>query len=138
MADLRKAKMQMQLGQAERKLLAIEVLYDASVAYFNWKKNYEEFQMYSQYNTNAETRFKAIQSLIKQGDKRAIDSVEAGISFKSRKLSLENSRLKLLKSKLELSNFLWLDNSIPMELSDILFPEQQIESTIQETLKTNL
>jgi outer membrane protein TolC len=137
MADLRKAKMQMQLGQAERKLLAIEVLYDASVAYFNWKKNYEEFQMYSQYNTNAEIRFKAIQSLIKQGDKRAIDSVEAGISLKSRQLSLENSRLKLLKSKLELSNFLWLDNAIPMELSDILFPEQQIENTIQETLKTN-
>jgi len=137
MADLRKAKMQMQLGQAERKLLAIEVLYDASVAYFNWKKNFEEFQMYTQYNTNAETRFKAIQSLIKQGDKRAIDSVEAGISLKSRQLSLENSRLKLLKSKLELSNFLWLDNSIPMELSESLFPEQQIENTIQETLKTN-
>ena len=137
MADLRKAKMQMQLGQADRKLLAIAVLYDASVAYFNWKKNFEEFQMYSQYNTNAETRFKAIQSLIKQGDKRAIDSVEAGISLKSRKLSLENSRLKLLKSKLELSNFLWLDNSIPMELSDVLFPELAIENTIQETLKTN-
>jgi hypothetical protein len=29
-------------------------------AYFNWK-NFEEFQMYSQYNTNAEKRFKAIQ-----------------------------------------------------------------------------
>jgi hypothetical protein len=68
--------------------------------------------------------------LIKQGDKKAIDSVEAGISLKSRQLSLENSRLKLLKSKLELSNFLWLDNAIPMELSDILFPEQQIENTI--------
>jgi hypothetical protein len=67
MADLRKAKMQMQLEQAERKLLIIAVLYDASVAYFNWKKNFEEFQMYSQYNTNAETRFKAIKSLIKQG-----------------------------------------------------------------------
>jgi outer membrane protein TolC len=137
MADLRKAKMQIQLGQAERKLQAIAVLYDASVAYFNWKKNYEEFQMYSQYNTNAETRYKAVQSLIKQGDKRAIDSVEAGISFKSRQLSLENSKLKLLKAKLELSNFLWLDNSIPMELSEALFPELQIENTIQETLKTN-
>lgn len=137
MADLRKAKMQMQLGQAERKLQAIAVLYDASVAYFNWKKNYEEVQMYSQYNTNAETRYKAVQSLIKQGDKRAIDSVEAGISFKSRQLSLENSKLKLLKAKLDLSNFLWLDNSIPMELSEALFPELQIENTIQETLKTN-
>jgi outer membrane protein TolC len=137
MADLRKAKMQIQLGQAERKLQAIAVLYDASVAYFNWKKNYEEFEMYSQYNTNAETRYKAIQSLIKEGDKRAIDSVEAGISFRSRQLSLENSRLKLLKAKLELSNFLWLDNLIPMELSENLFPELKIEITIQETLKTN-
>jgi outer membrane protein TolC len=71
MADLRKAKMQMQLGQAERKLQAIAVLYDASVAYFNWKKNHEEFQMYSQYNTNAETRYKAIQS-IKEGDKELL------------------------------------------------------------------
>jgi hypothetical protein len=46
MAD-RKAKMQMQLGQASVNQ-AIAVLYDASVAYFNWKKNHEEFQMYSQ------------------------------------------------------------------------------------------
>jgi hypothetical protein len=38
------------------------------------EKNYEEFQMYS-IQTPAEIRFKAIQSLIKQGDKRAIDSV---------------------------------------------------------------
>ncbi|WP_418264852.1 TolC family protein [Flavobacterium faecale] len=137
MADLRKAKIQIQLSQAERKLQAVAILYDASVAYFNWKKNYEEFQMYSQYNTNAQIRFNAIQTLIKQGDKRAIDSVEAGISFKSRQLSLENSRLKLLKAKLDLSNFLWLENNIPMELSDMLFPELQLENTIQETLKTN-
>ncbi|WP_366186750.1 TolC family protein [Flavobacterium ovatum] len=137
MADLRKAKMQLQLSQAERKLQAVAILYDASVAYFNWKKNHEEFQMYTQYNTNATIRFKAVQSLIKQGDKRAIDSIEAGISLKSRQLSLENSRLKLLKAKLELSNFLWMDNSIPMELTDSLFPELQIENTIQETLKTN-
>ncbi|WP_220762733.1 TolC family protein [Flavobacterium sp. UMI-01] len=137
MADLRKAKMQLQLSQAERKLLAVGILYDASVAYFNWKKNYEEFQMYAQYNTNAQTRFDAIKSLIQQGDKRAIDSIEASISLKSRQLSMENSRLKLLKSKLELSNFLWLDNSIPMELSDTLYPELLLENTIQETLKTN-
>jgi hypothetical protein len=58
-------------------------------------------------------------SPIKRGQ-RAIDSV--GISFRSRQLSLENSKLKLLKAKLELSNFLWLDNLIPMELSENLFP----------------
>lgn len=38
MADLQKAKIQVKLSQAEQKLEAIAVLYDASVAYFNWKK----------------------------------------------------------------------------------------------------
>ncbi|MFH6970529.1 TolC family protein [Flavobacterium petrolei] len=137
MADVRKAKMQMQLSQAERKLQAIAVLYDASQAYFNWKKNFNEVQLYEEYNENAQIRFKGIQSLINQGDKPAIDSVEAGIIVKNRKLSLEDSNLKLAKAKLELANFLWLENNIPLELSDELIPETQLELTIQESLKTN-
>ncbi|MDI5893607.1 TolC family protein [Flavobacterium algoritolerans] len=137
MADVRKAKMQMQLSQSERKLQAITVLYDASLAYFNWKKNFNEVQLYEEYNNNAQIRFKGIQSLIKQGDKPAIDSVEAGIIVKNRKLSLEDSYLKLAKAKLELSNFLWLENNIPLEISNELIPETQLEFTIQESLKTN-
>ncbi|MDI5886593.1 TolC family protein [Flavobacterium yafengii] len=137
MADVRKAKMQMQLSQAERKLQAITVLYDASLAYFNWKKNFNEVQLYEEYNKNAQIRFKGIQSLIQQGDKPAIDSVEAGIIVKNRILNLEDSKLKLAKAKLELSNFLWLENNIPLEISDELIPETQLEFTIQESLKTN-
>jgi hypothetical protein len=53
-------------------------------------------------------------SLIQQGIK-AIDSVEAGISLKSRQLSLENS-FEITKIKTRIIYFLWLDNSIPMEL----------------------
>jgi outer membrane protein TolC len=137
MADVRKAKMQVQLSQAERKLEAIAVLYDASSAYFNWKRNYDEVQLYKVYQKNAEIRFKGIETLIKQGDKPAIDSVEAGIIVKNRTLSLEDSELKLAKAKLELSNYLWLENSIPLELSDALIPESKLAATIQETLRTN-
>ncbi len=137
MADVRKAKMQLQLSQAERKLQAIAVLYDASVAYFNWKKNFNEVQLYQEYNENAQIRFKGIKSLIVQGDKPAIDSVEAGIIVKNRRLSLEDSQLKLTKAKLELSNYLWLENNIPLELAEELIPETQLEFTIQESLRTN-
>lgn len=137
MADLRKAKMQIELSTAEVKLEAIGVLYDASLAYFNWKKNYEEVQLYDNYTKNAKKRNAGIQSLIQQGDKPAIDSVESGIIVKNRILSLEDSKLKLIKAKLELSNFLWLENAVPMEISDELIPETQLENTIQETLKTN-
>jgi outer membrane protein TolC len=137
MADLRKAKIQIQLSQAERKLQAIEVLYDASVAYFNWKRNYSEVQLYSTYLKNAQIRFEGVTSLIKNGDKPAIDSVEAGIIVRNRKLNLEDSQLKLAKSKLELSNFLWLENNVPLELQDTIIPEEKLENTIKETLKTN-
>lgn len=137
MADLRKAKIQIQLSQAERKLQAIEVLYNASVAYFNWKRNYSEVQLYTEYLQNAEIRFKGVSSLIINGDKPAIDSVEAGIIVRNRKLSLEDSQLKLAKAKLELSNFLWLENNVPLELQDTIIPEIKLENTIKETLKTN-
>ncbi|OUD36174.1 TolC family protein [Flavobacterium sp. FPG59] len=137
MADVRKAKMQLQLSEAERKLEAIAVLYDASLAYFNWKRNFNEVELYEEYNKNAQIRFKGIQSLIIQGDKPAIDSVEAGIIVKNRALSLEDSKLKLTKAKLELSNYLWLENNIPLELAEDLIPESQLEFTIQESLRTN-
>ena len=137
MADLRKAKIQVKLSQAERKLQAILVLYDASISYFNWKRNFSEVQLYDNYLKNSKIRMKGISSLIKNGDKPAIDSVEAGIIVKTRELSLEDSKLKLAKAKLELSNFLWLDNSIPLELQETIIPEEYLEKTIQETLKTN-
>jgi outer membrane protein TolC len=137
MADLRKAKIQVRLSQAERKLNAIAVLYDASVAYFNWKRSYNEVKLYENYATNAKVRFEGVRSLIEQGDKPAIDSTEARIIVKNRLLSLEDANLKLAKAKLELANFLWLENSIPLELSDLLIPEDRLDNTIQETLRKN-
>jgi outer membrane protein TolC len=137
MADLRKAKLQVKLSDAERKLQAIQILYDASVAYFSWKKNFSEVEMYENYSVNAKIRYQGILQLIKEGDKPAIDSVESGITLKSRLLSLEDSKLKLNKSKLELSNYLWLEDNIPLELSDELIPEAQLIANISETLKTN-
>lgn len=137
MADLRKAKLQIKLSNADRKLQAILVLYDASLAYFNWKKNFNEVKLYENYTTNAQIRFNGMKKLIEQGDKPAIDSTEAGIVVKNRLLNLEDSKLKLMKSKLELSNFLWLENNIPLELSDTLIPEEKLGNTIQETLRIN-
>ena len=137
MADLRKAKLQINLSKSEQKLQAIVVLYNASVAYFDWKKNYNEVKLYETYVANAQLRFKGVKSLIREGDKPAIDSVEAGIIVKNRMLSLEDSRLKLNKSKLELSNFLWLENNIPLELADEILPEENLKKTVQETLRIN-
>ena len=134
MADLRSAKLQQRLGETERNLAAVEVLHQASIAYFEWKKNYSEVILYEEYLKNANIRYEGVSKLIEQGDKPAIDSIEAGITVKSRRLNLENSKLKLQKSRLELSNYLWLENNVPLELDENLYPETSLSNTIKTTL----
>lgn len=137
MADVRKAKIAMNLNAAERNLEAIEVIYEASVSYMNWKRSYEEVKLYETYLENALIRYNGISKLIEQGDKPAIDSIEAGITLKTRRLNLEDARLKLTKAKLDLSNYLWLEDNIPLELNDDLQPENELSKTIRETLQIN-
>lgn len=137
MADLRKAKLYQNLTVAERDLLIADVLYEAIVAYFDWYRNQQEYNLYQTFLNNATERFQGIRGLIKVGDRPAIDSIEAGLLVKNRKLGLEQSRLKLLKSRLELSNFLWLNNETPLELQDTMMPEMDLESRVENVLQTN-
>lgn len=136
MADLRAARIQIQLSQAERKLRAAEVLYNASVAYFNWKKAFDEAELYNNYLTAARERYNGVTGLIALGDKPAIDSVETGITLRNRQLGLIEANLKLTKARLEIENFLWIEN-VPVVLADGIIPEKALAATLQETLKTN-
>lgn len=133
MTDLRKGKLQVQLSQAEQKLAAVEVLYDASVVYFDWLKTYNELKLYRNYLTFAETRYKGIITLIEQGDKPAIDSIEAGIIIKNRKINLQEAELKLMKAKLDLATFLWIEN-VPVELQENIIPDEAIQNNIFQDL----
>jgi outer membrane protein TolC len=137
MADLKKAKIYTNLSQAERDLEVANVLYAAANSYFNWYRNYNEYKLYETFLKNSEVRFNGIRGLIAAGDRPAIDSIEAGILVKSRKLSLEQSRLKLLKSKLDLSNYLWFENNLPLELQEGISPETELDKKVENTLKTN-
>lgn len=136
MADVREGKLQIQMSDAQRKLRAIEVLYKASEAYFDWKRSHSEAELYKSYLGFASTRFQGVKQLIELGDSPAIDSVEAGITVRSRELNLENANLKLAKAKLNLSNYLWIE-SVPVELGDAVKPEQDLIGTLQETLRTD-
>jgi len=135
MADLRNAKLQINLSQSQQRILALDVLYNASEAYFSWLKHYNEVQMYNEYLTYAEQRYQGVLKLIEQGDKPAIDSIETGISLKNRRLSLENATLKLNKARMEMANYLWI-NDTPIEPSEKLKPETGLSKDIENILKT--
>jgi outer membrane protein TolC len=89
--------------------------------------------LYQSFLAFAEVRYGGIIKLIEQGDKPAIDSVEAGIVIKNREINLQEAKLKLMKAKLDLATFLWIEN-VPVELQDAIIPDQALLTTIVQDL----
>ncbi len=127
MADLRMARIAATQSRFERNLAAAEVLHGAMVAYFHWKRFYEETRLYQEYLSNARQRLDGVVRMIAAGDRPAIDSVEVGLSVKMRTLNLEEASLKMTKARLELSNFLWAEGNIPLELAPRMVPEPHVD-----------
>lgn len=125
-ATLRQAKALAKQSLAERNLLISEVLYEASVAYLQWAKLYLELQIYESFLDNAEQRFSGISKNAAAGAIAAIDTVEAKIVLQDRQLQLEQTEAKLLKQQLTVSNFLWLEDHIPIEIQPHIIPDPGI------------
>ena len=133
MASLKKAKYFLSQSKADRDLLVNNVLYNASLAYFEWIEAWQEERIYESFLENSTTRLQAITRSVEEGDKAEIDITEAKITVQNRTLELEAARLKRRKAKLKASNFLWLEN-VPLTIEDAVTPE--IPSL--EILKENL
>lgn len=134
MAELKKGKLYTELSSYQRDLAAVQVIYDASVTYMDWKQSYEKVKLYQSFLENAATRLDWISKSIALGELPQIDSVEASINLKTRKLELEQARLKLTKSRLALSNYLWTEDNVPLELEAQMIPEKDLVNSINESL----
>ena len=138
MASLKQAKLFINQAKEDQQILVNEVLYNASLSYFDWLKTYNEKRTYEDFLENAQIRFNGIKESFFQGDKPAIDTLEAGITLNDRKLNLEKARIKYVKASLELSNFLWLNNNTPVELQENIIPDVNSLETVDTSLNIAL
>ncbi|SDR91868.1 Outer membrane protein TolC [Polaribacter sp. KT25b] len=138
MASLKQAKLFLNQAKEDQQILVNEILYNASLSYFKWLKTYNEKVVYQDFLENAEIRFKGTKKAFLEGDKAAIDTIEAGITLNERMLNLEKSRIKLVKSSLELSTFLWLNNNTPIELQEHIIPDENTLNSIDTTFNIAL
>jgi len=134
-ATLKKAKFFREQTKAERDLMANNIIYEASLAYFNWLQAYNETEMYTRFLTNAKVRYKGVRESVLAGDKAGVDSLEANININNRALALEQSKVKLMKNNLMVSNFLWLDNAVPLEININVKPEALVPENVNTVLK---
>jgi outer membrane protein TolC len=135
MAMLKQAKLFTQQAKADQQLLVNQILYEASITYFKWLKSYRNKQVYNSFLTNAKLRFDGIKASYREGERAAIDTLEARLALNTRKLDLEKARITYVKSSLELSNFLWLNDNTPVEIKESINPDTQTVTLIDDVLK---
>jgi outer membrane protein TolC len=135
MATVKKAKFFREQSKADRDLLVNQILFDASLTYFNWLQAYRNNEVFQSFLENARIRFKGIKERARSGDMAAIDTVEAKIAVQNRALDLEQAKVQLRNTTLELSNFLWMGENIPMELRDNVIPDLSLDTEIDQTLE---
>ncbi|MEN3322746.1 TolC family protein [Mariniflexile soesokkakense] len=137
MTILKQSKLYVKQAKTDKQLLTNNILYEATITYFNWLRTYKEKKVYESFLENAQIRFNGIKKNYEVGEMSAIDTLEARITLSDRKLNLEKYRIKYIKATLELSNYLWLDNNTPVEIKDHITPDTNTFIIIDETLNTS-
>ncbi|MDB2606885.1 TolC family protein [Zobellia sp.] len=135
MATLKQAKIFRERSAVERDLQVNAVLFEASLAYFDWLQAFKDARVFADFLINAETRFEGVKKSAQAGEVAAIDTVEAKITVQDRALNLEQANVRFMKSALELSSFLWMGDNLPVELQPNVVPETDLAGNIDATLE---
>ncbi|WP_027065859.1 TolC family protein [Maribacter sp. Hel_I_7] len=135
MATVKKAKFFREQSKADRDLLVNQVLFDASLAYFNWLQAYRNSLLFNDFLKNAKVRLKGVNRSAQSGEIAAIDTVEAKIAVQNRALEKEQANVVLQNARLELSNYLWMGENIPMELQPQVVPDTSLDTEIDQALE---
>lgn len=118
------AKAMLSYAEAEQVKQINAIWFQAVSDYWNWYYAYKQYQLLLEGVELAETRFRAISEQTLLGDKPAIDSVEAAVTVQERKMELAKYEVELKNARLILSNHLWNENEVPVELPDNAVPQE--------------
>ncbi len=136
-ATLKQAKNFAKATKAEQQQLMNNLYYDALKAYWKWVQVWNEYQVYEEAVSLAQTRFEAVKKSYAFGDKPAIDTLEAFIQVQNRQVNRNNYYLKYKNNTLALANFLWYENNTPLEITDSLRPPLFTEINLNEYIPSD-
>lgn len=112
-------------GQSEqvRASMLNNLLLDAYMAYWQWAAHHQLYQSYVKFTEAADNRTRLIRIAASQGDRALIDTMEASAQFQYYRLLQSEALLKLNNARIELSNFLWVDNDSAFHLPETFAPD---------------
>lgn len=130
-AALQQAKLYRSQSEQERLVILNNLLFDAYNTYWQWAGSYQQYNLFSKFTEIATSRLRLVRIAFVNGDRAMIDTVEAFTQLQSYQLLQLDALLKWNNAKLELSNFLWLENDSSYQVSNNYLPDSlQFATTI--------
>lgn len=122
LAEIKKSKEIIKLSMEEIKLIKNDLIYDAIKSYWTWTEKYNDFKIYEEFVDLAYNRFLSIREGYFSGDLASIDSLESFIIYQTRLYNKSQYEKEYINETILLSNFLWTENEIPLEITTKIIP----------------
>lgn len=123
-AHLQQAKIMKNQVQMEQRLVINDIIMEAIEHYWNWVKAYQTYQIYKQVEQVNKERFQLVKKSYLNGERPAIDTIEAMAQWQSITIKKESEKLKFINAGVQLSAYLWTANENPYEISQNLIPNE--------------
>lgn len=123
-AALLQAKNFQQLSQVQRRIVLNDLLQEALNSYWDWWEKHHIHQLIKSALLNTEKRLALVKTAFQLGDRPAIDTLEVYTQVQSFQIRLSEAYQSLVKSRLQLSAFLWTENGGQIELPFDAIPQE--------------
>jgi len=119
---IRQAKVYQNLAKNEQDILLNDLIYDALYAYYTWQMYQSFMEVLIENISIANTYYLNTKQSFLHGEKTAMDTLEAFISYQESQSLFNKNELALIKAKQMVENYLWF-NDAPVALQPKVKPE---------------
>lgn len=131
-AEVGKAEIYANVTEQEQTIMINELILEAILAYQSWQLADSKVQIFQAGVDFATARYENVIGSFINGDKPAIDTLEAKIAIQGRQQALLQAQQAESNSKIALQNFLWQEGYVPLELVPGVRPEANEPSLFQD------
>ncbi|MFQ3576334.1 MAG: TolC family protein, partial [Cytophagales bacterium] len=120
---LRQGQMTAKMAEADRIKVINKALFSAAKEYWEWYFQFNRLKAFEENYKLAKDRFVGLVNRLEQGDIASIDTLEAALNVDERFIDWQDAINDYQTVVFQLSNFLWADDMIPLEIDDNTTPE---------------
>ncbi len=133
-AGVNSAEIMQRFSAARQKDLMNELIFSATLVYWDWFRAYNVLEVYKTSLRNAQERYNAVRFNVSTGDRPKIDTVEAKIQIQIIQIGLNQAQLDYTNASTILSGYFWNEENKNIGLNIFQIPTQADNELKQNTI----